>query len=140
MSRSAAATVGTVPPKSSSTVVMTAWATSKVASGAETVLWLFDPALADVSAILVWDASPVEDDTEPPSVPAFLEERDALRVDVFSELMIWARPDGLVGLTAGVRPRSLSELAFTPEGNGRFIATCTTARTASASRTLPHAI
>ena len=63
-----------------------------------------------------------------------------MSVDAFSELCICVRTDGLTGLTPGARPCALSELAFTAEGDVRFIATCTTARIASASATLAHAI
>ena len=65
--------LGIFAPKSSSTVTMTAWATSKVDNGPETVLWPFDPALIDVSANLGCEAGAVEDSNEPSSVPPLLE-------------------------------------------------------------------
>src|SRR2546421_1119160 len=73
MSRCAVAMLGSFAPKSSSTVTMTAWATSKVDSGPETVLWLFDPALIDVSANLGCEAGAVEDSNEPSSFPPLVE-------------------------------------------------------------------
>jgi len=97
-----------------------------VADGAERVPCLFDAELTDVSGILV-------ESTEPPSVPPLWKERS---VDVFSELVVCVRMDGLTELTAG----AFSELAFATEGDDRFIASCTPARIASASATLTHAI
>src|SRR6185503_1305349 len=48
MSRSAAAMVGTLPPKSSSTVTITAWATSKVASEPGTESLFVEPGSTEV--------------------------------------------------------------------------------------------
>src|SRR5436190_19523426 len=69
MSSRAAATLGTVPPKSSSTVTMTAWATSKVASGPGTASRFVEPRPTEVEI----------------SSPALVGERAGVRAGVISE-------------------------------------------------------
>src|SRR5437899_2509601 len=66
MSRSAVAMLGTAAPKSSSTVTMTACATSKVESGPEAAVWFVAPAPTEAE----------------PSRPPLLGERAGVRAVV----------------------------------------------------------